>query len=105
MCSSDLWEGMPNAVLEAMAAGKPVVATDVEGVAELVRSGQTGWLVPAGNVSALAEALSEFAERSDRRREFAATAQKLVETQFSYERMVSRYETLWQSRLQAQAGV
>ena len=50
---ASLWEGMPNVVLEAMAAGRPVVATAVEGTEELVVPGQTGWLVPPRQPEAL----------------------------------------------------
>jgi glycosyltransferase involved in cell wall biosynthesis len=96
---SSRWEGMPNAVLEAMAAGKPVVATDVEGVSELVRPGQTGWLVPVENVTALADGLADFAAQPERRRQFGAAAQKLVQSEYSYDRMVARYESLWREKL------
>ncbi len=54
------WEGMPNAVLEAMAAGKPVVATEVGGVPELVLHGETGILVPPGDTDALAQAILDL---------------------------------------------
>jgi glycosyltransferase involved in cell wall biosynthesis len=58
-------EGMPNAVLEAMAAGLPVVATDVGGCRELVQHGVTGLLVPSRNPSAMAEALERVAGDAD----------------------------------------
>ena len=48
---ASLWEGMPNVVLEAMAARLPVIGTAVEGTEDLVVPGQTGWLVPAGDLS------------------------------------------------------
>lgn len=54
---SSTWEGSPNVILEAMAAAVPVVATDVGGVPELVRSGETGIVVPPRNTRALAEAM------------------------------------------------
>ena len=44
---SSAWEGLPNAVMEAMAAAKPVVATNVGGVPELVKEGKTGFIAPA----------------------------------------------------------
>ena len=53
-----LWEGMPNAVLEAMAARLPVIGTAVEGTEDLVIPGQTGWLVPPGDPDALSGALA-----------------------------------------------
>ena len=54
-------EGLPMVVMEAMAAGRPVIATAIAGIPELVRPGETGWLVPAGDVQALAEAVSALA--------------------------------------------
>src|SRR5690606_28347096 len=53
------WEGMPNVILEAMAAGRPVVATAVEGSRELVVPGRTGWLAAPEDVESLAGALGE----------------------------------------------
>jgi glycosyltransferase involved in cell wall biosynthesis len=54
---SSISEGLPNSVMEAMATGVPIVATDVGGVAELVRDGETGFLVTAANPGALAKAM------------------------------------------------
>jgi len=50
-------EGLPMVIMEAMAAGRPVIATYVAGIPELVQPGETGWLVPAGDVQALADAI------------------------------------------------
>jgi len=65
-------EGIPVALMEAMATGIPVVATSISGIPELVRNGDTGWLVPPEDVNALAEALSQIygdpAEASKRAR-------------------------------------
>jgi glycosyltransferase involved in cell wall biosynthesis len=74
LASSDVFvlssrsEGHPVSLLEAMAAGLPVVATDVGGVAESVVHGQTGLLVPAGNVTALAAALERLVDDEQLRR-------------------------------------
>jgi len=57
-----LAEGRPNVVLEAMAAGLPVVASDLPGVRELVESDRTGWLVPPGDATALAARMDELAQ-------------------------------------------
>ncbi len=60
-------EGLPVVVMEALALGRPVVTTAIAGIPELVRSGETGWLVPAGAVDALAAAMREVLEASPRR--------------------------------------
>jgi colanic acid/amylovoran biosynthesis glycosyltransferase len=52
-------EGLPVAIMEAFACGRPVIATDVDGVGELVQSAVTGWLVPHGNLEALSDAIKE----------------------------------------------
>jgi starch synthase (maltosyl-transferring) len=90
-----LWEGMPNVVLEAMAARRAVVATNVEGVGELVVPGETGWLVPPRDPSALALALAEAADDRDRRRRFGEAARARVEDGFTPSRTVDAYERLW----------
>ncbi|MFK7837218.1 MAG: glycosyltransferase [Sulfitobacter sp.] len=55
-------EGLPMVVMEAMAAARPVIATYIAGTPELVREGKTGWLVPAGDVAAFAEAMDTLAK-------------------------------------------
>jgi glycosyltransferase involved in cell wall biosynthesis len=64
LCSR--WEGFPNVVLEALAHGCPVIATDVGDVRELLQNGRGGWLVPSEDTSALARAISDFAGTPDR---------------------------------------
>jgi glycosyltransferase involved in cell wall biosynthesis len=54
-------EGLPVVAMEAFAAGRPVIGTNVAGIPELVRPGETGWLVPAGDAAALAAAIAELA--------------------------------------------
>lgn len=54
-------EGLPMVVMEAMAAGRPVIATAIAGVPELVVSGETGWIIPAGDAVVLAEAIAALA--------------------------------------------
>lgn len=55
-------EGLPMVIMEAMAAARPVISTYVAGIPELVQPGRTGWLVPAGDAAALADAVAEAAE-------------------------------------------
>jgi starch synthase (maltosyl-transferring) len=92
---ASLWEGMPNVVLEAMAARRAVVATAVEGSEDLVTPGQTGWLVPPHDPQALAQALLEAAHDPARRHRYGLAGRARVEAEFSLERMVTAYEQLW----------
>lgn len=89
------WEGMPNVVLEAMAASRAVVATAVEGSRELVLPGQTGWLVPPRDPAALASALFEAAQSSEKCVSFGAAGRERVETAFSITTAFAAYERLW----------
>ncbi|HSF64508.1 MAG TPA: glycosyltransferase, partial [Paracoccaceae bacterium] len=57
-------EGLPVVAMEAMAAGRPVLATAVAGLPELVEPGRSGWLVPAGDATALAEGIDRIADLS-----------------------------------------
>jgi starch synthase (maltosyl-transferring) len=90
-----LWEGMPNAVLEAMAAKRPVVGTAVEGTEDLVIPGQTGWLVPPRDVAALSQALIEAVDAPERCRRYGEAGRLRVEQEFALEATVRAYERLW----------
>jgi len=90
-----LWEGMPNVVLEAMAARLAVVGTSVEGTEDLVVPGQTGWLVPPGDVDALTSALVAAASDRPRLRRFGEAARGRVEASFTPDRVVEAYDRLW----------
>lgn len=78
-------------VLEALACGRPVVATDVGGIGEQIRNGETGWLVPAADAGAMAEALTALAHDPARRAAMASAARAEAEQRFTLERMVSDY--------------
>jgi glycosyltransferase involved in cell wall biosynthesis len=90
-----IWEGMPNAVLEAMASRRAVVATRVEGSEDLVEPGKTGWLVPPGDPDALARALLDAASDRVRLRHFGELGRARVESKFTIEETVLGYERLW----------
>lgn len=89
------WEGNPMSVMEAMAAGLPVVATAVGGVPELVEDGVTGLLAAPGNVPALADALASLAADPQRRQELAASARQRA-ARFSLGAMVAAYSQLFE---------
>lgn len=76
-------EGFSNAILEYMAAGLPVVATDVGGAREAVLENETGFLVESGDDRALAERLIELLENEEKARRFGANGRKRVEEKFS----------------------
>ena len=92
---ASLWEGMPNVVLEAMAASRPVIGTAVEGTEDLVVPGQTGWLVPPHDPEALCLALIEAADSPECCGQYGQQARLRVEQEFSLTRTVEAYEHLW----------
>jgi glycosyltransferase involved in cell wall biosynthesis len=83
-----LWEGLPFAVIEGMMAGLPVVASRVGGVPELVEHGVTGFLVPAGDAAALADALRTLVNDGNLRRQMGGAGRARAIRQFTAERMV-----------------
>ena len=89
-------EGTPLAVLEAMATGVPVAATDVGGVPELVRHRETGLLFPAGDEGGGAAAVLALLEDGAWRRRLGAAARSLVLTRFGWAEHVRAVTALWQ---------
>ena len=98
-CLPTLWEGMPAAVLEAMALGVPVVATDVDGIRELVEDGRSGLLVAPRSPDRLADALQRVIEDDDTAAALALEARRLVEREYSFTRLVERKQALYASLL------
>jgi glycosyltransferase involved in cell wall biosynthesis/uncharacterized membrane protein len=93
-------EGHPISVLEAMAAGLPVVATDVGGVAESVVHRQTGLLVPAGDVRSLAAALEQLIEDAELRRRLGAAGRDRAREFFDLPRFRAAHLALYQRELE-----
>lgn len=93
------WEGMPNVVLEAMAARLPVVATQVEGTAELVQPGETGLLVPVGEPRTLSEAIQHLLNDPDQARILAEQAFLQVSQQYDWDRVAEAYSVLYRNLL------
>jgi glycosyltransferase involved in cell wall biosynthesis len=83
--------GCPNASLEALAAGLPIVATDVGGAAEQIVDGVTGRLVPRRDPAALADALIQLAHDAALRERFAQSGYEHAQRHFSLDRMVADY--------------
>jgi glycosyltransferase involved in cell wall biosynthesis len=97
------YEGCPLAVVEAMAAGVPVVATDAGGVAELVEHERTGLITPAGDVEALAAALASVLIGVETARAMGAAGREVALARLSLERMVERTVGLYEEALAADA--
>jgi glycosyltransferase involved in cell wall biosynthesis len=94
-----LWEGMSNAVLEAMAVGRPVVATTVEGTPEVVQDGVTGWLVPPGDPSSLARGIEQAIGDGAGRRRMGEAGRLRIQHHFGLDRYVGGFETLYERLL------
>lgn len=88
-------ENLPNTVLEAIASGVPVVASDAGGMADAVRHMQTGWLAPVGEVDALAEGLRRILDEDALRQRLGAGARALAEREFARSTEISRFESLY----------
>lgn len=97
--SSD-YEGFGLVVVEAMAAGVPVISTAVAGVKEILEWGKYGVLVPAGDVQALSKAIIEPARDEKKRAEFSELGRKIAIERFDIRNTVKRYEELYISLLE-----
>lgn len=90
-------EGLPNAVLEAMAAARPIVATAVGGVPELISHEATGLLVSHGDAEGIAQGLRRLASEVGLARRLGEAGRARVATNFTWERAVRRHEELYSS--------
>ena len=87
-------DGLPTVLLEAMALGTPCVSTDVTGIPEVIRDGETGLCVPQHDAKALAEALARLLSDSDLRVRLASAARHLIEADFDIHRNAARQRAL-----------
>jgi glycosyltransferase involved in cell wall biosynthesis len=96
-----LFEGTPNALMEAMAAGVPVVATAVDGVPEIVTHGVSGWLVPPNEPAALAEAVLGALRDTQEAETVGRRGREMMLKEFDTATMISRYEAQFLEVLEA----
>lgn len=93
---SSAWEGLPNAVMEGMASGLPVVATDVGGVRELIDQGRSGFIVPPSDPTALAvQMLAMMSLEVEARSRMGASARAYIISHFDNERVVDMWEEVF----------
>lgn len=91
-----LWEGLPIALVEAMASGLPIVATEVSGTSQVMVDGTTGWLVPPGDAAALVDAVSDLLAHPQRANRMAATARERVNRWFGARRQAEHLASLFE---------
>jgi glycosyltransferase involved in cell wall biosynthesis len=98
------YETFPNVVLEAYACSKPVVASDVESISDIVIHGKTGLLFSAGNVDDLESMISRVLTNPEEAEEMGHRARRFVEDEFSIDKVVDSLEALYEKVLEEQAG-
>ena len=89
------WEGLPLTLLEALARARPVVATRVGGIPDVIEDGVNGRLVASEDTAALAAVLEEFARRSDAALRMGRAGQRLVRENYTWEKVVEHFEAVY----------
>ena len=97
--STSGYEGQSNAVLEAMAAGVPVVATDIPGTRDLVLPESTGYLVPVGDRAGFARCTDVLLDDAELARRLGQAGRRRVQREFSVETMIRRHADLYRELL------
>jgi glycosyltransferase involved in cell wall biosynthesis len=95
---------MPLTVLEALAAGVPVVSTEVGGIPEVIESGKTGYLVPKGSAEFLAKRIVELLQDPSKAAEFALAGRAMVRERFPAEKMIEATEAVYEEALARSAS-
>jgi glycosyltransferase involved in cell wall biosynthesis len=92
-------EGLPKALIEAAAAGKPIVTTDVPGCRDVVEHGVSGIIVPVKNSQALADAIEELLASSELRKTYGSAGRRRAETEFGIDAIVAQTLALYETGL------
>lgn len=93
---TSLWEGLPVVVLEAMCSGKPIIATNTGGIAEIVSDSKTGFLVPCHGIKEMAVKLTAIMKNEDFRLSIARQAQDSLDRIFSVDNMVRSHNMVYE---------
>lgn len=99
-----LQDNLPNTILESLACGTPVVASDVGGIADAVRPGLTGYLARAGDVAGLRAIICRMLERDDERIEMSKTCRSIALGEYSMQLQAQRYMALYQELYRGMPG-
>lgn len=99
-----LWEGLPQVVLEAMAAGRPVVATAVDGTPEIIQDGSTGLLVPPADPYALSSAVKRLLRDRRLRKKLGERGQDHVVRNFDMKIMITNFEKVYRRFMEEKCG-
>ncbi len=94
------WEGFPRSIIEAMRAGLPVVASDVGGVQESVRDGETGFVIPRGDAVRLRECLRTLITNPELRIKMGEAGRARYEEKFTFDRLVERTTKVYETALE-----
>ena len=89
------WEGLPLVLLEAMARARPIVASAVGGVADVIEDGVNGTLVPPGDASALAAALTQLQRKADHAWRMGRSAAETVREHYTWHAVVDGFESVY----------
>lgn len=92
---TSLSEGQPVVILEAMALGKPVIATAVGGIPEVIKNGRTGILVPSNDDKTLSLVIIDLLQDEEKRKKIATAGQKMVEKNYNISKVVEQVENLY----------
>jgi len=95
-------EGMPYALLEAMACGKPVIGSDIPGISDVVTHGKNGLLVPAGNPEVLAAAVLTLLNDEDFRRRLGQKARQLMVEKYNWDIIIKKIEKVYYEAMEEQ---
>ncbi|MGF7034592.1 glycosyltransferase involved in cell wall biosynthesis [Paenibacillus mucilaginosus] len=95
--STSLWESMPYAILEAMAESVPIIATEIDGVTDLIKHNETGALVSPFDSQGLGKLIDEFLRDKQKSRQLALRAQEWIRKNHTIEGMITKLEKLYLS--------
>ena len=93
------WEGLPLTLLESLARGRPVAASAVGGIPDVIEDGVTGRLLAPGDAGALADTLADFARRSDAALRLGHAGQRRVRESYTWDRVVEQFESVYDEAL------